>query len=157
MTGRGFFGIAVHHAKHEANIGTLWRSASSYGAAFVATVGARYERQASDTTKTWRHTPLVHYRDMDDLIEHLPHACPLVGVELDPRAESLTDYRHMDRALYLLGAEDHGLPVSVLDRCHQVVQIPSPQPWSLNVAVAGSLLMHDRFVKASVAAESVAS
>lgn len=155
MNERGFFGVAVYHAKHEVNVGTLWRSASSYGAALVATVGERYRRQSSDNTKTWRHTPLVHYRDIDDLIEHLPHACPLVGVELDPRANLLTQYAHPDRALYLLGAEDHGLPVSVLDRCHQVVQIPSPQPWSLNVAVAGSLVMHDRFVKASRPAEAV--
>lgn len=157
MSERGFFGIAVYRAKHEVNVGTLWRSASSYGAAMVATVGERYQRQSSDTTKAWRHTPLVHYRDIDDLIEHLPHACPLVGVELDPRANLLTQYAHPDRALYLLGAEDHGLPVAVLDRCHQVVQIPSPQPWSLNVAVAGSLIMHDRFVKASHVAEAVTS
>lgn len=149
MTGRGFFGIAVYRPKREVNVGTLWRSAASYGAAGIATVGARYERQSSDTTKTWRHTPLVHYRDIDDLIEHMPHGCPLVGIELDPRAESLTGYVHMDRALYLLGAEDNGLPMAVLDRCHQVVQIPSPEAWSLNVAVAGSLVMHDRFVKSS--------
>jgi tRNA G18 (ribose-2'-O)-methylase SpoU len=59
----------------------------------------------------------------------------------------LTRFRHPARALYLLGAEDHGLPPEVLERCHYVVQIPTPAPWSLNVSVAGSLVMHDRYLK----------
>jgi tRNA G18 (ribose-2'-O)-methylase SpoU len=155
MSERGFFGVAVYRPKREVNVGTLWRSACSYGAAFIGTVGERYERQASDTTKTFRHTPLVHYVDLDDLIQHLPHSCPLVGVELDPRAQSLTEYVHMDRACYLLGAEDNGLPPSVLDRCHQLVQIPAPMPWSLNVAVAGSLVLHDRYVKTTVRSAAI--
>lgn len=147
MSSRGFFGIGIWHTKREVNVGTLWRSATLYGAAFVYTVGARYERQASDTPKTPLHTPLYHYQDLDDLIAHLPRACPLVGVELDPRATSLTDYRHPERACYLLGAEDHGLPPSVVDRCHDLVVIPTVRGFSHNVAVAGALTLHDRHVK----------
>lgn len=144
---RGYFGVAVWHPKHEVNVGTLWRSATAYQASFVATIGRRYTHQASDTCKTPHHRPLMAYDDMDDLIGHLPHGCPIVGVELSDRAESLTRFRHPANALYLLGAEDHGLPEKVLDRCHYVVQIPSPVDWSLNVSVAGSLVMHDRWVK----------
>lgn len=147
----GYFGIAIYHPKTEANIGTLWRSAYSYGASMLATVGRRYQAQASDTSKTPQRVPLFHHADLDALIEGLPDGCPLVGVELDPRAVPLTQFRHPPRALYLLGAEDHGLPITVLDRCHHVVQIPTPAPWSLNVAVAGSLLMHDRYLKTAKA------
>lgn len=143
----GYFGVAVYHPKHEVNVGTLWRSATTYGAAMVATVGTRYKPQASDTCKTPNTVPLFHYSDIDALIEGLPHGCPVVGVELDPRATPLTKFRHPHKALYLLGAEDHGLPVSVLDRCHFVVQIPTPSNWSLNVSVAGSLVLHDRSLK----------
>jgi tRNA G18 (ribose-2'-O)-methylase SpoU len=144
---RGFFGIGIWHAKHEVNIGTLWRSATLYDAAFVFTVGARYKAQASDTCKTRLHTPLYHYTDVDDLIEHLPYSCPLVGVELDPRAKSLTGYRHPERAVYLLGAEDHGLPPGVVDRCHDLVVIPTVRGFSHNVAVAGAITLHDRHTK----------
>jgi tRNA G18 (ribose-2'-O)-methylase SpoU len=144
----GYFGVAVWHPKTEANIGTLWRHASLYGAAFVGTVGRRYVQQASDTTKVDRRIPLIHYADIDDLVRHMPRGCPIIGVELDPRAKLLDEsFNHDDRALYLLGAEDHGLPPDVLDRCHRIVQIPSPQPWSMNVAVAGTLVMHDRYAK----------
>lgn len=144
---RGYFAIGVWHPKTEANVGTLWRHATIYGAAFVFTVGRRYRPQASDTTATPRHTPLFHFDDIEDVVDHLPWSAPLVGVELDPRATSLTDFTHPERAVYLLGAEDHGLPPEVTDACHLLVQIPTPAPWSMNVAVAGTLALHDRSIK----------
>lgn len=145
---RGFFAVGVYHPKTEANIGTLWRSAHLYGAAFVFTVGRRYHRQASDTPGTPRHTPLLHFADVADLVEHLPWSAPLVGIELDDRSEALPEFSHPERAVYLLGAEDHGLPESVLTHCHHVVQIPALMPQSMNVSTAGSLVIYDRFVKA---------
>lgn len=147
MSARGFFAIGIFNVRTPQNIGTLWRSAQMYDAAFVFTVGARYRRQASDTPKTPRHKPLFHFRDLGDLIEHLPDACPLVGIELDPRAQMLSDYRHPERACYLLGAEDHGLSIAARDACHDLVQIEGPKPQSLNVSVAGSLVMHDRWLR----------
>ncbi|OBF77054.1 RNA methyltransferase [Mycolicibacterium fortuitum] len=154
---RGFFGVAIWRPKREINVGTLWRSAFLYDAAFCATVGGqRYEKQASDTPGTANHIPLVAYQDIDDLIEHLPQSCELVGVELDDRAVPLTRFHHPMRAVYLLGAEDHGLPPRVLARCHRVVQIPGAQDWSMNVGVAGSIVMYDRFAK-TAGAEAAAS
>jgi tRNA G18 (ribose-2'-O)-methylase SpoU len=120
----------------------------SYHASMIATVGARrYEYQSSDTCKTHNSMPLIKFTDIDDLITHLPYGCELVGVELSDRAKELTRFRHPDRALYLLGAEDRGIPDDVLAKCHHVVQIPSPVSWSLNVSVAGSLVLHDRYLK----------
>lgn len=153
---RGYFAIGVYHGKTEANIGTLWRSAHLYGAAFVFTVGARYQRQASDTPKTSLHTPLFHFATVDDLIEHLPWSCPLIGVELDSRAQQVSRYSHPERCAYLLGAEDHGLPATTLDRCHAVLTVETLMPQSMNVAVAGSIVLHDRHVKTAARAEAVA-
>lgn len=147
---RGFHGIAVYNPKHEVNVGTLWRSAMIYQASLLATVGARrYEHQASDTTKAPNRLPLMRFGDIDDLIGHLPFECQLVGVELSDRSVPLTRFRHPERAIYLLGAEDHGIPESVLEKCHQVIQIPSPVEWSMNVSVAGSMVLHDRYIKTS--------
>lgn len=147
---RGFFGVAVWHPKTEVNVGSLWRSAWLFDAAFIATIGKRYQKQSSDTPGVANHVPLQHYADLDDLIDHLPNSCPLVGVELDDRAYPLHNYVHPPQALYLLGAEDHGLPGKVLDRCHQLVQIPTARPYSMNVSVAGSIVMNDRYAKAGV-------
>jgi tRNA G18 (ribose-2'-O)-methylase SpoU len=67
-------------------------------------------------------------------------------VEFDPRARPLDRYVHPERACYLLGAEDTGLPKHVLDRCRDLVQIPATA-YCLNVAVAGSIVMYDRAAK----------
>ena len=146
---RGFFAVGVYHPKTEVNVGTLLRSAYLYDAAYVFTVGRRYSPQPGDTPRTPRHIPLFHFDTIDDVIEHLPEACPLVGVELDPRGQRLDRFEHPQRAAYLLGAEDHGLPPHVRDACHALVEIPTPQPQSMNVAVAGSIVLYDRSVKAA--------
>jgi len=149
---RGYFGVAVWQPKTAVNVGTLWRQALLYDAAFIATIGRRYHHQASDTPGVPNHVPLLHYTDLDDMVRHLPHSCPLVGVELADRAVSLQKFAHPLRATYLLGAEDHGIPPVVMDRCHHIVQIPSVRSWSMNVSVAGSIVMYDRFAKAGVTA-----
>lgn len=142
---RGFFAIGICNNKTEANIGTLWRAASMYDAAFIFTVGARYKIQASDTSSTPRHKPLFHFADMDDLLDHLPQSTPLVGVELDERSIPLERYRHPVRACYLLGAEDYGLTEHQRVACHALIEIEQPKPWSMNVAVAGAMVMHHRW------------
>lgn len=147
--GRGFFAVGIYHPKRGHNVGGLLRSAGLYGAAVVFTVGRRYRPEASDTMRVPAHTPLLHFGDVDDLLEHLPHGGRLVGVELDPRARPLGGYVHPARATYLLGAEDHGLPGSVRDRCHELVEIESPAPLSMNVASAGTVLLYHRHMQAN--------
>ena len=144
-SGRGYFGLGVERPKTEANIGTLWRSAYVFGAAFLFTVGRRYEKQHSDTLKTWRHVPLFHYETLDAMRAGLPHDCPIIGVELHESAESLTSFTHPARAAYLLGAEDHGLSNQAVRACHRLVRLRGR--FCLNVAVAGSIVMHDRFTR----------
>lgn len=142
---RGFFAIGIEHGKTLPNLGTLWRSANLFGAAFIFTVRSRYSHQSSDTLKTPRHIPLVHYTDIADLVAHLPWSCPLIGVELDDKASAIDAFRHPERAVYLLGAEDHGLTREALTACHKLVKLPGR--YSMNVAVAGSLVMFDRTSK----------
>lgn len=147
MKSNGFFAVGIWHPKHEQNIGTLFRSALAFGAAFVFTVGRRYKKQSSDVSNTTGEIPLFHYADVKDLIEHLPNGCPLVGVELaHGLSEPLTCYDHPKAACYLLGAEDHGLSYKILRRCHKAVWIPGASA-CLNVASAGTVVMYDRMAK----------
>lgn len=142
---RGYYGIGVYHPKTEENIGTLWRSAFLWGADFIFTVGARYRKQPSDTPDTSKHIPLYNYSDFEDLKKHMPDRSELVCVELAEKAQPLNRTHHPERAVYLLGAEDYGIPSEYL-RGHQTVVIPTDKQWSMNVAVAGSIIMYDRFV-----------
>lgn len=142
----GFYGIGIVNTKTPANIGTLWRSAHAFGASFIFTVGRRYSLQASDTVKAWRSIPLFDFEGIADLKRHIPYDTRLIGVEIDDRAASLPVFEHPRRAVYLLGAEDHGLSAEQLAACHCLVAIPGASR-CLNVATAGTVVMYDRSTK----------
>jgi len=139
---RGYCGIGIYGAKNSINMGTLWRSAMIFDAAFIFTIGQRYKRQPSDTYKTPNHVPLYTWQSFDDFYRFLPYDARIVGVELADDAVDIKNYKHPQRAVYVLGAEDVGLPKSIIDRCHDVVRLPGSR--SLNVATAGSIVLYDR-------------
>jgi tRNA G18 (ribose-2'-O)-methylase SpoU len=144
---RGFFSVGIYQPKRETNVGMLWRAAHLYGASMIFTIGPRYKRQASDTSGAATRIPLLHFMGIDDAVDHLPSGAPLIGIELDPRAYPLASYLHPARATYLLGSEDNGLPESVLNRCHQIVQVESAEPWSHNVAATGTTVLYMRHIQ----------
>lgn len=138
---RGYYGIGVYHPKTTENIGTLWRSAHNFGADFIFTIGKRYKKQASDTTKASRHIPLFEYESFEDFKSHLPNGCQVVFIEQADGSKDLKNFSHPETCAYVLGAEDYGVPEEIM-RGHQKVQIESPM--CLNVAVAGSIVVFDR-------------
>jgi tRNA G18 (ribose-2'-O)-methylase SpoU len=151
VNGRGFYGIGIVGSKTPLNVGTLWRSAGILGASYIFTAGRRYPQQASDTIKAWRHTPFFEFDHADALFDAIPKGCVPVAVEMGGRP--LHAVVHPERAVYILGAEDTGIPARVLDRCPLVVSIPGDH--SLNVAVAGSIVLYDRIAKQGAVAQSV--
>jgi tRNA G18 (ribose-2'-O)-methylase SpoU len=71
-----------------------------------------------------------------------PIGATLIGVEMD--GEPLNDFMHPPQAVYLLGAEDHGLPDEIRDKCNRIVSLNSVRVPSYNVAVAGSIVLYHR-------------
>lgn len=144
---RGYFGIGIAAGKSPENVGGLWRSGHALGASFLFTVGARYpKRLPMDTTDAAKHVPLYAYEGAAHFLgAGVPADAELVGVEITPDARSLVTFEHPERALYVLGAEDRGLPLDILTRCRRVIAIPST--YCLNVATAGSIVMYDRLAK----------
>lgn len=144
----GYFGIGIYGGKNEANQGTLWRSAWQLGAAFTFTVGARFEKTSSDTTKTWTSLPAYSYTDWGAFVTSQPYCATWVAVEMG--GTPLEEFVHPDRAVYVLGSEDNGLPTSVLRACAHHVSLPVAEEGrttSFNVAVTGSMILYDRLTK----------
>lgn len=139
---QGFFGIGIQNGKTPENLGVLWRSAQNMGASFIFTIGNRYSKQACDTHKAVGAMPYFHYETFEDFYAHLPKGAMLVGVELTEEATPLEEFKHPRRCVYLLGAEDHGLSNDAIDKAHHLVKFKSRL--SLNVSVAGSIVMYDR-------------
>lgn len=143
---QGFFGIGIQNGKTPENLGVLWRSAQNMGASYIFTIGNRYAKQACDTHKAVGAMPYFHYESFEDFYKHIPKGAQLVGVELDDKAVPLETFEHPRRCVYLLGAEDHGLSNKAIEKSLHLVKFDSPQ--SLNVSVAGSIVMYDRRMKA---------
>jgi tRNA G18 (ribose-2'-O)-methylase SpoU len=138
----GYFEIGIYQPRREENLGTLWRSAYQLGAAGIFTIGRQYRRQSSDTEHTERLIPLRHYLTFEEFLQARPLGAALVAVEMG--GAPLAQFHHPLRAIYLLGAENNGLPARILEQCNQVVAIEAVQKASYNVAVAGSLVMYHR-------------
>lgn len=142
---RGYFSIGIYHPKTVENVGTLWRSAFIMGAAYIFTIGKRYKKQPSDTVCAWRHIPLMEFETWEDFKTARPSGSLLVAVENSAGAKPVRNFCHPERAVYILGSEDHGLPDSVLSEANHTVILPGD--FCLNVATSGSIIMFDRIQK----------
>ena len=142
---KGYFGIGVEGVSKAMNVGTLFRTAHAFGASFVFTVRAQYNRREgghSDTSDTPRSVPTYHFADLFTF--RLPLGCRLVGVEIADDAVELPSFRHPRQAAYILGAEREGLSAELQSLCDYVVKIPTR--FSVNLGVAGALIMYDRLL-----------
>jgi tRNA G18 (ribose-2'-O)-methylase SpoU len=137
-----YFEVGIYHTKSVENVGTLWRTAYQLGAAGLFTIGARYKHHPSDPFRTMRHIPLRNYQHFEQFLEHRPVNAILVAVE--EGGIPLSEFDHPPQAIYLLGAEDYGLPGPIIQKCNITVSLESVIRPSYNVAVAGSIVLYDR-------------
>ena len=141
--------LAAWNISKEHNVGSLVRTAHAVAATEVVLVGSRvWNVEAARTAELYtdvRHLPA----DPGTFLDHLAAGgWNLVAVELDPRAVSLFEASYPERPCFLLGAELGGVPPELLDAASTIVQIPQ---WglvpSLNLAVAGSIVVYDHLAK----------
>ena len=140
---RGYFAIGVEGISKAMNVGSLFRTAHAFGAGFVFTVAATYERGEggkSDTSDAPGHIPFYSFPDIGSLV--LPKDCSLVGVELTDDAIELPSFRHPTQAAYVMGPERGELSPAMAEQCAFVVKIPTR--FCVNVGIAGALIMYDR-------------
>jgi len=140
--------IASWNTTKEHNVGSLVRTAHAVAAAEVVLVGDReWNVEAARTAQLY--TTVTQVADLEAFREHLAvRKWNLVAVELDDRAVNLFAAEYPERPCFLLGAEVGGVPEALLVEAGLVVQIPQ---WglvpSLNLAVAGSIVLYDYLSK----------
>ncbi len=145
MKKNGICGIGCIGMKSSINYGTLFRTAQIFDADFLFLIGFRFKKQVSDTGKSWKHLPVYDFSDFEDFEKHRPYNCELIGIEMCERSKPISEFKHPKQAIYLLGSEDNGISESVLSQCQQRIYLPGER--SLNVSVAGSIVLFDRFNK----------
>jgi len=141
----GYSGIGFYGNKNQINIGLLLRSAAIFGNDFIFTIGEPYRYQKADVTRSHLNIPTLSFESFNHLRQSLHHNCEIIAVEMSNKAQYLHEFQHPERAMYLLGAEDSGIPEHILKECNDIVKLPGEI--SLNVGIAGSLVLYDRCVK----------
>jgi tRNA(Leu) C34 or U34 (ribose-2'-O)-methylase TrmL len=132
------------------NVGAAVRAASCYGVPQVWFTGDRVQLVGERGYRLPREERMRGYQDV-----HLCHSeTPLdafdrgtvpVAVELRRGSESLIDFVHPDRAVYVFGPEDGSLDRGVLGLCHRFVVIPTRHCTNLSAAVY--TVLYDRHAK----------
>jgi len=145
---RGYFGIGVERVSKAMNVGSLFRTAHAFGASFVFSIASAYDRHEgglADTSDAARNLPLYEFDEARALA--LPRDCSLVAVEIAEDAAELPSFRHPRCAAYVFGAERGGLTPELLALADHVVKIPTR--FSVNLAVAGAIIMYDRLLSSN--------
>ena len=142
---RGYFGIGVEGISKPSNLGAVTRTAHAFGASFTFTVSQAIEIreiEAVDTSDSSKSVPFYKFSSVEELL--LPSGCSLIGIELTNDAIELPSFHHPRCAAYILGPERGILSDQMLDCCDYVVKIP--MRFSINVGLAGALVMYDRML-----------
>jgi tRNA G18 (ribose-2'-O)-methylase SpoU len=141
---RGYFAVGVDGISKPMNLGNLMRIAHAFDASFFFSINTQVKLTdaQSDTSNAEGAIPVYAFGSAGDF--RLPVGCRLVGVEITDDAVELPRFRHPLRAAYVFGAERMSLSDEVLKRCEFVVKIPTR--FSINVGMAGAIVMYDRLV-----------
>jgi tRNA G18 (ribose-2'-O)-methylase SpoU len=145
-----FFGVMIENPKVPQNSSIVFRTAAGLGSVdFIGTIGTKYHDCHSNVVKAQRILPCWNFPDFKTFHSQLPMNCIIVGAEIDDRSVDVEDFVWPERCVLLLGNESNGLTKEARKGCHKLIKLPNPRELSFNLAMAGSMIMYDRYYKRS--------
>jgi RNA methyltransferase, TrmH family len=130
--------LALWRIADPGNVGTLLRSADAFGAGAMLSEGCADPFGPKALRAAMGSTFRVPLRDFD-----LRGAVALVADGGEP-----LEHVELERySTFVLGSERDGLPEEVLERCDIRATIPVQNVESLNVAMAGTLVLYARSLR----------
>lgn len=142
-TRRHPFHVAIENFGHDANIGTVVRTANAFLAAEVHIVGRRrWNRRGAMVTDRYQH--LRHHEDVAALMDWAESSgVPVVAVDNLPGAEPLETARLPRECVLLFGQEGPGVSADARRRAAKTVSIAQfGSTRSINAGVAAGIAMH---------------
>ena len=138
---RGYAAVGLYSPKNKLNVGGVLRAAHCYGAELILLELPRFKDDAQNVTRAQRHIPTI----VGSLVEMRPYDCPMIVVEISPRARSLPSFKHPERAFYIFGPEDGSVPKRIMDEAQHIVSIPTE--FCMNLAATANVVLYDRMTK----------
>ncbi|CAE8637391.1 unnamed protein product [Polarella glacialis] len=126
------------------NFGTLLRSACAFGVSEVVIVGAK-KLATFGNQGTAQHAQTRHFDSLEAAKEFLTgRGARICGIEIDDNAKPVSTHPFSGPTAFMLGNEGIGMSPQQRAACDFFVYIPqhSGATASLNVAVAGSIVLH---------------
>ncbi|MFI5781059.1 TrmH family RNA methyltransferase [Nocardia sp. NPDC051570] len=140
---RHTFHVAIENFGHDANIGTVVRTANAFAAAAVHIVGRRrWNRRGAMVTDRYQH--IVHHAEVADLLEFAEREDLLVvAVDNVPGSIPLETARLPRNCLLLFGQEGPGVTDDAKRAAVMTVSIAQfGSTRSINAGVAAGIAMH---------------
>ncbi|MEV6277335.1 TrmH family RNA methyltransferase [Nocardia sp. NPDC051832] len=137
------FHVAIENFGHDANIGTVVRTANAFAAAAVHIVGRRrWNRRGAMVTDRYQH--LEHHADLAELLAYAArHGLTVVAVDNVPGAVPLETADLPRDCLLLFGQEGPGVTEHAKDAAALTVSIAQfGSTRSINAGVAAGIAMH---------------
>ncbi|NKY56377.1 TrmH family RNA methyltransferase [Nocardia flavorosea] len=137
------FHIAIENFGHDANIGTVVRTANAFAAGAVHIVGRRrWNRRGAMVTDRYQH--IVHHPDIETLLEFTnSEDLSVVAVDNVPGSVPLETVRLPRRCMLLFGQEGPGVSEGARDAAVLTVSIAQfGSTRSINAGVAAGIAMH---------------
>lgn len=137
------FHVAIENFAHDANIGTVVRTANAFAAAAVHIVGRRrWNRRGAMVTDRYQH--IEHHTDVDALRAYADRAgLTVVAVDNVPGAIPLETAELPRECLLLFGQEGPGVSEHAKDAAAMTVSIAQfGSTRSINAGVAAGIAMH---------------
>lgn len=142
-TRRHDFVVAIENWQHDANIGTVVRTANAFLAREVLIVGRkRWNRRGAMVTDRYQH--LKHLPEIDDLTGYASdNGLTIVGIDNTAGSQPIETAVLPRRTLFLFGQEGPGLT----ERAHDVAALTLSiaqfgSTRSINAGVAAGIAMH---------------
>ena len=142
-TRRHPFHVAIENFAHDANIGTVVRTANAFAAAAVHIVGRRrWNRRGAMVTDRYQH--IEHHPDLGVLADYArAHGLTVVAVDNVPGAVPLETVELPRECLLLFGQEGPGVSDHARDAAALTVSIAQfGSTRSINAGVAAGIAMH---------------
>ncbi|MFE3191187.1 TrmH family RNA methyltransferase [Nocardia sp. NPDC059240] len=137
------FHVAIENFGHDANIGTVVRTANAFAAAAVHIVGRkRWNRRGAMVTDRYQH--IRHHTDTDELLRFAAaEGLTVVAVDNVPGAVPLETATLPRDCLLLFGQEGPGVTEAAKDGARLTVSIAQfGSTRSINAGVAAGIAMH---------------
>lgn len=141
--------VVLDNVRSALNVGSIFRSADSFGASEVVLCGITATPPSREVHKTALgaelSVPFTYHQSTVEAVNVLRAAgYTVVAVEQTANSVMLNDFRpsRQGKYAYVLGNEVDGVSAEVLALCDAVVEIPQLGiKKSLNVSVAGGIVM----------------